>query len=357
MAERQNRSSLRNAFRAAVCAAVFASATLTVSRPAEAQTERTELVVYTAVPVRELARYKAAFEAQHKDIAIRWVRDATDRITARLFAERHAPAADVVWGLAATSVALLAEEDYFEPYAPKGLNALDPRLRDPRDPPRWVGLRAWIGALCVNRERMAALGLPMPRSWMDLLAPALRGRIVMPDPRATRTGYLAVTAWMRIWGEARAWKYMDRLHENVAVYTRSGAWPCRLAARGEIAVGLSYAYKGLRLLAEEAPIAVIAPVEGVGWDVEAAAIVRGTAKAKAARVYVDWSIGPAATRLHARRYGVYAESGRVPPARPLPAEIVQRMISPDFAWAAANRERILDRWQRRYGIKAEPAGP
>ncbi len=30
------------------------------------------------------------------------------------------------------------------------------------------------------------------------------------------------------------------------------------------------------------------------------------------------------------------------------------MIDNDFAWAAANRQRILEEWQNRYGVKSEP---
>ena len=34
--------------------------------------------------------------------------------------------------------------------------------------------------------------------------------------------------------------------------------------------------------------------------------------------------------------------------------ITAKMIKNDFAWAAANRERILKEWQTRYGAKSEP---
>jgi len=30
------------------------------------------------------------------------------------------------------------------------------------------------------------------------------------------------------------------------------------------------------------------------------------------------------------------------------------MIKNDFAWAAKNRQRILDEWQKRYDSKSEP---
>lgn len=37
-----------------------------------------------------------------------------------------------------------------------------------------------------------------------------------------------------------------------------------------------------------------------------------------------------------------------------PPMILEKMINNDFAWAAANRQRILAEWQKRYGAKSEP---
>ena len=69
---------------------------------------QTELTVYTAVEAEDLARYAAAFNEEHPDITINWVRDSTGIITAKLLAERDNPQADVIWGLAA-NVASAAE--------------------------------------------------------------------------------------------------------------------------------------------------------------------------------------------------------------------------------------------------------
>ena len=49
-------------------------------------------------------------------------------------------------------------------------------------------------------------------------------------------------------GEEAAWTYMDGLHENIARYTHSGSAPCKLAARGETAIGvINFAYRGAKI--------------------------------------------------------------------------------------------------------------
>lgn len=92
---------------------------------ATAAASETELTVYTAVEAEDLARYAETFNQSNPDIKINWVRDSTGIITAKLLAERDNPQADVVWGLAATSLLLLKSEGMLEPYAPVGVEELD----------------------------------------------------------------------------------------------------------------------------------------------------------------------------------------------------------------------------------------
>ncbi len=89
---------------------------------------KTELLVYTAIEADELAKFKREFEKDYPDVDIKWVRDSTGIVTAKLLAEKDNPQADIVWGLAATSLVLLANEGYFQPYAPKGMDKLDPQI-------------------------------------------------------------------------------------------------------------------------------------------------------------------------------------------------------------------------------------
>ncbi len=37
-----------------------------------------------------------------------------------------------------------------------------------------------------------------------------------------------------------------------------------------------------------------------------------------------------------------------------PKEPRKQLIKNDFNWAAKNRDRILEKWNRRYGAKSEP---
>lgn len=333
-------------------AAICALATFLTAGAAEA---KTELLVYTAVEADELSGFKAAFEADHPDIEIKWVRDSTGIVTSKLMAEKDNPQADVVWGLAATSLMLLGNEGYFQGYAPAGLDRLNPLFVDQaNDPPQWIGQRAWIASICFNTIEAEKKGLPKPASWQDLVKPVYEGSVVMPNPNSSGTGFLDVSSWIQLWGEEKAWDYMDGLHRNIAWYTHSGSKPCRQAASGEAPIGISFAYRGAQLVAQGAPIDVIAPSEGVGWDVEAFAIVHNTDKLEAARKLADWSVSRQANEMYNEAYAVVAMDGVAKPVAHFPPAIDELMIENDFAFAAANRIRILDEWRQRYDGKSEP---
>ncbi len=314
-----------------------------------------ELTVYTAVEADELAGFKKAFETDNPGITINWIRDSTGIVTSKLMAEKDNPQADVVWGLAATSLMLLGNEGYFQGYAPKGLDKIEKKFYDTtKAAPEWVGQRAWIASICYNTVESKKHNLPIPTDWRDLTKPVYKDHVIMPNPNSSGTGFLDVSSWIQMMGEEEGWKYMDALHENISRYTHSGSAPCKLAARGETAIGVSFAYRGAQSKSEGAPLEVIAPSPGVGWDLESFAIVHNTKKLDAAKKLADWSISEKAMTMYNESYAVVSMKGKSKPVENFPAGIEDKMIQNDFAWAAANRIRILDEWRKRYDGKSDP---
>ena len=315
---------------------------------------KTELTVYTAVEAEDLKRYAEAFNEDYPDIEIKWVRDSTGIVTAKLLAEKNNPQADVVWGLAATSLLLMKGEGMLEAYAPAGLDKLDPRFRDKDDPPYWTGMDAWVASVCVNTVEADKNKLPMPASWKDLTKPVYKGHVAMPNPNSSGTGFLDVSSWLQIFGEKGGWEFMDALHQNISHYTHSGSKPCKQAAAGEVPIGVSFAFRGAKSKAAGAPLEIIVPSEGIGWDMEATAIVAGTDKLDAAKSLVDWSVTVKANKLYNEGYAVVAIPGLAKPVEHFPAGITEAMIDNDFEFAASNRKAILAEWQKRYDSKSEP---
>ena len=178
----------------------------------------------------------------------------------------------------------------------------------------------------------------------------------MPNPNSSGTGFLTVSSWLQLMGEDAAWTYMDALHQNMARYTHSGSKPCRLAAAGEHPIGISFAFRGAKLIKKGAPLNLILPKEGVGWEVEASGILKTSKKIEAAKTLMDWHISPAAMKVYNDYLPILAIPEIAKPVEHFPENVLDMMIENDFNWAASNRKRILGEWQKRYDVKSEPKG-
>jgi iron(III) transport system substrate-binding protein len=331
---------------------LIATVLLVLGATAVAAQDRVRLEVYSTLEVENLKDFKTAFEAENRDIEILWNRDSTGVITARILAEQGAQRADAIWGLAVTSMLLLDKRGLLESYAPKNLANIKPAFRDPANPPAWVGMEAWVAAVCFNTVEAAKLGLAKPTSWFDLTDPRFKGKLTMPHPASSGTGYFHVSAWIQMFGEAKAWEFMDRLHDNIAVYEHSGTRPCRHAATGEFPLGISYELAAASARQKGAPIEGLVMKEGGGWDMDAAAILRGTKKPEAARRLMDFASSRKANELYASFVSQVAMPGIASNIPDYPAGVAESMIKNDFAWASENRARILAEWARRYDGKA-----
>jgi iron(III) transport system substrate-binding protein len=334
------------------------SAALGLALAGGAAAQKTQLTVYTALETDQLKAYEAGFTKVQPDIEIKWVRDSTGVITAKLLAEKANPQADVVMGVAASSLALLNTNGMLEPYAPLNLDGIMSQYRDKKNPPAWFGMDVWGATICFNTVEAEKKKLPKPETWKDLTKPIYKGQIVMPNPASSGTGYFDVTAWLTLFGDDKGkgggWKFMDGLHENIAQYTHSGSRPCNMAAAGEYVMGISFEYRANANKAKGAPIDLVFPKEGLGWDLEAFAIHKGTKKLDAAKKLAEWAASKDAMLLYGKNFAITAQPGVAEPLKNIPADYEKRLVKMDFQWAADNRERILEEWNKRYNAKSEP---
>jgi len=333
-------------------AALAGAAALAIASPALAQ--KTRLTVYTALENDQLDPFKKAFEADNPTIEIAWVRDSTGVVAAKLMAEKDNPRADIIWGLAASNVGLMASMGLLEPYTPKGAEALKPAFRSGKTPDTWVGMDAYLSVVCFNTAEAEKGKKSRPASWADLTKPEYKDQIVMPNPASSGTGYLTIAAWLQSMGEEAGWKFMDALHQNIAQYIHSGSAPCVQAAKGERLIGIGLDTRGASEKTKGAPIDLILPKEGLGSELEATAIVKGTKNLDAAKKLADWAVTKKANELYAKTYPIVAMPGVSITPPNYPADIEKAMVKNDVEWMAKNRDRILAEWTKRYDGKSAP---
>ena len=176
-------------------------AALALLATASAFAQKTQLTVYTALETDQLKAYEAGFVKDNPSIEIKWVRDSTGVITAKLLAEKANPQADVIMGVAASSLALLDTQGMLIPYAPLNLDGIMSQYRDKKNPPAWFGMDVWGATVCFNTVEAQKKNIPKPETWKDLTKPVYKGQIVMPNPASSGTGFFDVSAWLTLWGD------------------------------------------------------------------------------------------------------------------------------------------------------------
>jgi len=312
-----------------------------------------ELTIYSSAEGDNLKNFASRFSKAHPEIKVTWVRDSAGSIQARAIAEKDSPRNDLFFGHTVTNLMALDAMNLLQPYRPVGVEKLNDKFRDQRDPPTWTGLWGFGTAICFNTVEAQKKNLPRPEKWSDLTDPVYKGQITMPNPSSSGTGFLNVSGWLQLMDKDKAWLFMDALHQNIASYSYSGSRPCEQAAAGDYVIGISLPLRGASLKSVGAPIDIIIPAEGIGWELQGVAITQTTKKLKDAQTFVDWAVTEAAMNAYAARAEVVAYPVKTPKAKNLPPELTSRLIKNDFAWASANQADIIKEWRARYDSKTE----
>ncbi|MBH5319738.1 putative 2-aminoethylphosphonate ABC transporter substrate-binding protein [Paenibacillus sp. GSMTC-2017] len=313
-----------------------------------------EINVYTSIEEEHVKTYLASFHAKYPDVKVNIVRDATGIMTAKLIAEKDNPQADVVWGLAATSLLVMDDMQMLEGYEPVGTDRVLPEFKDTANPPKWVGIDIWETAIIANTVELEKRKLPVPQSFEDLAKPEYKGLIAMPHPASSGTGYLTVNALIQLYKD-QAWSYMDKLHDNMMIYTHSGSKPAKMAASGEVPIGISYGFSGIQQKQKGAPVEVIFPKEGSGWELEANALVKKKDIKPEAKLFLDWAISDEPMKEYNKNYAILSikqEGAAIPEG--YAKDPVSQLAKLDLYQAARDRESVLADWEKKYGSKAEP---
>ena len=323
---------------------LVALAVLLAAAPAAA---KDTVVIYTAIEPEQITEYMKAVNRALPRLDVKMLRLSTGDISARFMAEKDNMQADVIWGVGATNMMVFKNAGLLEPYAPRGLERVQALFRDTATPPSWVGIDIYMSAFCFNTEVARRKNLPRPESWADLTKPVYKGEVVMPNPASSGTGYLSVASVLQRLGEADGWKYLDALDRNIAEYTKSGSKPCKDAAAGERAVGVSFEYVAAKMKKDGAPVDMVLPREGSGYEMEANALTRRGRANPAAKQFLDWAISDEAMALYAKYFAAVGVAG-FPVPEGLPKDVSKVVFPNDFDWSAKNRDRILAEWQKRY---------
>lgn len=248
------------------------------------------LVVYCSATNEMCEAVTKSFGDKH-DVKTSFIRNGSGSTLAKVEAEKNNPQADVWYGGTLDPQAQAAEMGLLDAYRSPNIDQIVERFRDPAKTKGNYTSAIYMGILGfgVNTERLKKLGInDVPKCWKDLTDPRLKGEIQIADPQSSGTAYTAIATFVQLWGEQQAFDYFKQLHPNISQYTKSGITPSNSTARGEATVGIGFLHDYAVQKQGGAPIEMIVPCEGTGYELGGLGIIKGSRNIDNAKLFVDY---------------------------------------------------------------------
>ncbi len=281
-------------------------------------------------------------------IEVAMQRKSTGETLAQVRAEAQNPLSDVWWGGTGDPHLIAAAEGLTQPSGVDISELLGWAVNlSEISGGRSIGIHAGALGIAYNAEVLAEKGVDPPACWLDLTNPTYRGEIRMANPNSSGTAYTQLATFVQIFGEEDAFRLLSEIGENVDSYTQSGSAPSKAAAQGDIGISVGFMHEMVKLAADGAPLRIVSPCEGTGYEVGGVSVINGAKNFDEAVRWVEFVISAEAQSAgpQVRVYNVPSNSNAyVPPESPTLASI--NLIDYDFATygSSETRARLLARW-------------
>src|SRR5689334_7515307 len=310
-----------------------------------------ELVVYCTVQEEWCRPMVAAFE-KTTGIKVLMTRKSSGEFYAQIKAEAANPRGDIWWGGTGDPHLQAAEEGLTESYkSPRMAELNDWAVRQwEQSKGRTVGVYAGALGYSYNEPQLVKKKIAPPKCWADLTKPEFKDEVQVANPNSSGTSYTMLATLVQIMGEDKAFDYLKALHKNVNQYTKSGAAPARAAATGESLVGITFQHDAVEQIVQGAPLKVVSPCEGTGYEIGSMSIIKGAKNLENAKIWYEWALTPEAQAIGADAKVSYQvpsnKNAHAPPGSPNFSEI--KLINYDFVkyGSSAERTRLLTKWDK-----------
>ncbi len=296
------------------------------------------LTLYTSQPNEDAQMTVTAFEKAHPDIEVKWIRDGTTKLTARLQAELAAGGAAPDVLLIADSVTMesLKKQDLLASYKSPEASRYDAQLYDPQG--YYYGTKLITTGIAYNTRAPVK-----PGSWQDLLKPELKNMTTLPSPLYSGAAQIHMATLMNDPQLGFAW--YEKLKANGAMPQSGNGAVMNAITSGSKGYGVLVDYMAIREKAKGAPIEFVFPKEGVSIVTEPVAMMKNAKNPDGAKAFIDFVLSDTGQRLVLKQ-GYLPADANLPAPEGFPARESIKLMSYDPAKALAdtdaNKKRFAD---------------
>ena len=303
------------------------------------------LAVYSALETPLAMKLVAGFAAAYPGVHASLLPVAAiDELDTRIRVEHANRKGDVVLGGASPYHDALAKDGFIEAYASPAAGQIPARLRDANG--IWTGWYEDALAVIVNPDRFGRTVKSEPKTWDDLLGPAWKSQLVMPDPIRTDAGYALIATQYQRFGrdESKTIDYLRAIQTSVVQFASDTAEAVATVSRGEAAGTIGWFHDALAEGTRRPGLQLLVTTDA-DVEVGAVSILKGTESLAAAHAFVDWTVGRDGEAL------IASAGGRVPTRAlspgPQGAPPLNQLDPTRYDRRAGYevRERLLNRWR------------
>lgn len=296
------------------------------------------LTLYTSQPNEDAQMTVTAFEKAHPDIEVKWIRDGTTKLTARLQAELAAGGAAPDVLLIADSVTMesLKKQDLLAAYKSPEASRYDAQLYDPQG--YYYGTKLITTGIAYNTRAPVK-----PGAWQDLLKPELKNMTTLPSPLYSGAAQIHMATLMN--DPQLGFTWYEKLKANGAMPQSGNGAVMNAITSGSKGYGVLVDYMAIREKAKGAPIEFVFPKEGVSIVTEPVAMLKNAKNPDGAKAFIDFVLSDAGQRLVLKQ-GYLPADANLPAPEGFPARESIKLMPYDPAKALAdtdaNKKRFAD---------------
>src|SRR6266576_1769610 len=216
-------------------AAPPAAATTAPAAPAAAAKASGKLSVYSALNESTNNAFVDAFKKAYPNVQVDLLPlAAAGEIQTRIQTEKASPKADIFIGGSSEFHDPLGKQGLLEAYISPNAKDIAAQFKEPTG--LWTGWYTGIFGVISNNDRLTKeIGGKKPSTWDDLLDPAWKQKLVLPDPIKTGGGYIFIATQIFRFNrdEDKAMAFMKSLHANIAQYIPTSPGALTLIDQGQ----------------------------------------------------------------------------------------------------------------------------
>ena len=295
------------------------------------------LVVYSPHDADPLAAGVALFEATYPNIDVEVIAAGTGELCQRVVAESGNPQGDVLWGGGADTLA--AYVDYFAEYVCANDAVIGDAYKDAAD--LWIGESPLPMVFIYNKTMIDEADVP--QTWEDLCNENLRGKIAYASPAKSGSAYTQLCTILFSQPTLdEGWALVEKFIANLDGKIQDSSGNChKLIAAGEYAVGVTIE-KSAVLYNDNPDIGYVYPKANSAVP-DGVALIKGCPNEENAKLFIDFVTGLECQKDQNVNWK----------RRPVRSDLAPEGLCElstldlgdyDFAYAANNKEAIVEKW-------------